>query len=375
MYKLKFIALKELYHILRDSRSLTIAIIMPIMMTFLYGYAVNLDVNNIVISVIDYDQSFESHELIDRFYESTYFSKPQTPVDATNPQEILRTSDANAVLIIKPGFGKAVGEIRRGEKELKPFSLGMIIDGSDNNLSAAVQNYSNFLVNEYIRNLFPPGVKVPGINISREILYNPDLKSAYFFVPGLVAIVLLMISALLTSITIAREKETGTMEQLLTAPVSPFQILLGKILPYVFLALLDGVLVLMFAKILFDVPFAGSKLLLLGFGLIYVATSLSIGILISSLVKTQQVAMMFAVTVTVLPSVMLSGFIFAIRNMPLPLQLLTYVIPARYFIVIIRGILLKGAGFEVLASQGLYLIILMTVLIFIAAKNFKTRVD
>jgi len=375
MYKIRFIALKELYHILRDARSLTIAIIMPIMMTFLYGYAVNLDVNNIVISVVDYDQSFESHELIDRFYESTYFSKPQTPVNATNPKEILRTSDANAVLIVKPGFGKAVSEIRRGEKKLKPFSLGMIIDGSDNNLSAAVQNYSNFLVNEYVQSLLPPEVKVPGINISREILYNPDLKSANFFVPGLVAIVLLMISALLTSITIAREKETGTMEQLLTAPVSSFQILLGKIIPYIFLALLDGVLVLMFAKILFDVPFVGSKLLLLGFGMIYVATALSIGILISSLVKTQQVAMMFAITATVLPSVMLSGFIFAIRNMPVFLQLLSVIIPAKYFIVIIRGILLKGAGFKILALQGIYLIILMAILIFIAAKNFKTRVD
>jgi ABC-2 type transport system permease protein len=209
--------------------------------------------------------------------------------------------------------------------------------------------------------------------VSLQILYNPDLESSHFFVPALVAVILLMISALLTSITIAREKETGTLEQLLTAPVRPHQILLGKIIPYVGLAFLDGILVLVFAWILFGIPFQGSRILLLGFGLIYVATSLSLGILISSLARTQQVAMMLALTLTMLPSVMLSGFVFAIKNMPPPLQYLSYIVPARYFVTIVRGVMLKGAGLEILAVEGLYLIVLMAVLLTIATLRFSTR--
>ena len=367
MQRLRFIAQKEFYHILRDARSLTIVLIMPVMMTFLYGYAINMDIENVVISIIDFDQTVESRELTRQFYSSTYFSKTDTEVDYFDPGGILRSGQAQAVLVIKRDFGKA---LQKGEL----FSLGLFVDGSDNNMSAAVQNYSNHLLQQFLIARLDPNVHLPGITISPRVLYNPDLKSSHFFVPALVAIILLMISALLTSVTIAREKETGTMEQLLTAPVKPIEILLGKILPYVVVALLDGILVLVFAKVIFDVPFVGSHLLLLGFGLIYISTSLSIGILISSLVKTQQVAMMFAAMTTMLPSVMLSGFIFAIKNMPVALQMLSYIIPAKYFVIIIRGIMLKGAGLSVLAGQGLSLILLMAIIMAVASRKFSTRV-
>lgn len=367
MRKVKFIAIKEFYHILRDPKSLVIAIVMPIMMTFLYGYAINLDIKQITISVIDYDKSIESNELVDAFYASTYFSRPETSVSEYDPEAFFRSSKSSAILYIHPGFSEA---LHKGTR----FELGMTIDGSDNNLSAAVKNYSQALLNQYVLAHLPNGLQVPIVNIAIQNLYNPDLKSSHFFVPGLVAVILMMISALLTSITIAREKETGTMEQLLTAPVSPRQILLGKIIPYVALALLDGFLVLVFAKLLFDIPFVGSQLLLLVFGLIYVATALALGILISAVTKTQQVAMMLAQMTTFLPAVMLSGFIFAIKNMPVPLQLLSNVFPAKFFVKIMRGITLKGAGVEILATQGLYLILLMVILMFIASKKFSTRI-
>ncbi len=367
MRRLRFIAQKEFYHVLRDARSLTIVILMPIMMTFLYGYAINMDIENIVISIVDYDRTLESRELAQRLYNSKYFSRPNETVDYHDPDQILRSGQTQAVLVIKPGFAKA---LHRGES----FALGLVVDGSDNNTSAAVQNYSNQMLQQFLVNRLDPNTRIQGITISPQILYNPDLKSAHFFVPALVAIVLLMISALLTSLTIAREKETGTLEQLLTAPVKPIEILLGKILPYVVIAFLDGILVLIFAKVIFGVPFVGSHLLLLGFGLIYVSTSLSIGILISSLVKTQQVAGMFAVMTTMLPSVMLSGFIFAIKNMPTALQLLSYIVPAKYFVTIIRGIMLKGAGLSLLAGQGLSLLLLMAVMILVASRKFSTRV-
>jgi ABC-2 type transport system permease protein len=367
MRRILFVAEKELHHIFRDPRSLTVALVMPIMMTFLYGYAVNMDIENIALAIVDRDGSAESRALSDRFYQSTYFTPPDQIVDPNDPDGILREGAANAVLTIPGGFGESV--VRR-----EPVALGLIIDGSDNSLGTAVKAYADAVVNKYLLSTMPVGFRPPAVDLSIQVLYNPDLKSSHFFVPGLVAIILMMISALLTSITIAREKETGTMEQLLVAPVRPLEILAGKILPYIFLALLDGILVLVFAKFLFGVPFTGSKLLLLGFGLIYIITSLAIGILISSLVRTQQLAMMMALMTTMLPSVMLSGYIFAIKNMPPFLQVVSRIVPAQYFLKIIRGIMLKGAAFEVLITQALFLVALAVVMIVVAIKKFNTRI-
>ena len=368
MSKIRFIALKEVYHILRDPRSLTIAILMPILMTFLYGYAISLDINNIILAVVDFDDSVKSRELIDDFYRSPYFSPPEEPVDQRDPEGVLRDGDASAVLIIEHGFVAAL----EGSRD---FQLSVIVDGSDNNLAAAVQNYSSSVISGFAKRRLPPNMMLPTVNLSLRFLYSPDLESSHFFVPGLVAVILLMVSALLTSITIAREKETGTLEQLMTASVRPYQILFGKVIPYIGLTFLDGVLVLVFAWLLFGIPFQGSRILLLGFGLIYVATSLSFGILISSLVQTQQLAMMLALTLTMLPSVMLSGFVFAIKNMPSLLQYLSFIVPARYFVTIVRGVMLKGAGLEILAVEGLCLCGLMVILLTAAALRFSARTE
>jgi len=367
VHKIRFIALKEMYHILRDFRSLMIVLAMPIMMTFLYGFAINMDIENITISIVDLDKSAESRDLADRFYKSAYFSMSEKTPDFNDPEQLLRSGAATAILIIRPGFGEA---LNRQEK----FQLGMTVDGTDASLATAVQSYSDAVLAQYLIHRLPEGFQPPGVTISRQVLYNPDLESAHFFVPGLVAIILMMISALLTSITIAREKETGTMEQLLTAPVKPYQIMLGKLLPYIFIAFIDGILVLAFAELVFDVPFHGSYLLLFLFGFIYVATALSIGILISSVVKTQQVAMMIALVSTLLPSVMLSGFIFAIKNMPFVLQMVSKLVAATWFIRIIRGVMLKATGFETLLAPGAALIGLMVILLTLATQRFKTRI-
>ena len=367
MRKIHFIARKEMYHILRDPRSLAIVLAMPVLMTFLYGFAINMDIENIKLAVLDYDQTTQSHEAVEAFYASTYFSPPEAAVDPADPEKILRAARAHAVLVIQPGYGKAVQTGRE-------FTLGMYVDGADNTIAAAVQNYSQGVLRTELRSQLPAGQELAGIQISQQVLYNPDLKSSQFFVPGLIALILVMISALLTSITIAREKETGTMEQLLTAPVTPVQILIGKILPYIAIALIDGLLIVVLARLLFDVPFVGSHLLMLGLSLIYIGASLALGILISSLVTTQQVAMMMALVTTMLPSVMLSGFIFAIENMPVVLKGISHIVPARYFVTIIRGVMLKGADIEVLVPQAGALLLLMLVLLTIAAKKFQIRV-
>jgi ABC-2 type transport system permease protein len=365
--KIKFIARKELYHILRDPRSLLIVFAMPVMMTFLYGYAINMDIEHVTLAIVDQDNTTSSRELAGRFYNSSYFNRPAVEPNLADIPQLFRSNRASAVLVIKPGFG---GAMTRRDK----FDLGLLIDGADASLGAAVQAYSTALVNQYMAFKLPVGTSIPGVYISQQVLYNPDLKSSHFFVPGLLGVILMTISALLTSITIAREKETGTLEQLLTAPVTPREILIGKLLPYVVIAFLDGALIVTFATLLFDVPFVGSHLLLVLFGFFYIATALSMGILISSVTKTQQVAMMLAQTTTLLPAVMLSGFIFAIRNMPPVLQGVSHIVPARYFVKIIRGIMLKGAGIDVLFTQALALIGLMLLFMFIAAKKFSTRI-
>ena len=367
MHRIRFIAQKEIYHILRDYRSLVIVLFMPIMMIYLYGYAINMDIEHITLAVVDFDHTLESRQFAERFYDSPYFNAPRKAVDLNDPEQLLRSGEAAAVLYIPVGFGKALAI---GKK----FELGMTVDGTDGTLASAVQAYSNGVLFQYLKDRLPPGYKLPGVTISQQVLYNPDLKSSHFLVPGLVAMILMMISALLTSMTIAREKESGTMEQLLTSPVKPSEVLIGKLLPYVVIAFLDGVIVLLFARLVFGVPFVGSHALLLFFGLIFVTTALSIGILISSIVNTLQEATMLAQLITLLPSVMLSGLIFAIKNMPVVLQVISNIVPAKFFVIIIRGIMLKGSGFAVLAPQAAALILLMAVLMFVAAKKFKTRV-
>jgi ABC-2 type transport system permease protein len=367
VHRIRFIAQKEVYHILRDPRSLLIVIAMPIMMVFLYGFAINMDIEHVTLGVADFDHTLESRQLTERFYRSAHFDAPRTEVDLNDPEQLLRAGNAAAVLYIPVGFGKALA---RNET----FELGMTVDGSDANLGLAVQAFANGVLFEFMKDRLPPGFEIPGVTISQQVMYNPDLKSSHFLVPGLVAIILMMISALMTSMTIAREKESGTMEQLLTTPVKPSEVLIGKLLPYVVIAFVDGILVLLFARLVFGVPFAGSHTLLLFFGLIYVSTALSIGILVSSIVNTLQEATMLAQLTTLLPAVMLSGFIFAIKNMPFVLKAISLLIPARYFNIIIRGIMLKGTGFAILAPQVGALILLMAVLMTVAAKKFKTRV-
>ncbi len=368
MHKIRFIAQKELYHILRDFRSLIIIFVMPIMMTFLYGYAINMDIEHIPLAVVDRDQTEDSRAFIERFYASNYFFPPSEQANFFDPQHLLRGGHAAAVLIIRPGFSEA---LRGG----RPYELGLQIDGSEVSQAGAVVAYANALLSQFLRDkVLAPGAIMPGVTISQQVMYNPDLQSSHFFVPGIVAVILLMISALLTSITIAREKETGTMEQLLTAPVTPAQILIGKLIPYIVIAFLDGLLVLAFAKVLFAVPFVGSFWLLIALEMIYVATALSIGILISTMVPTQQLAMQFALLITMLPSIMLSGFIFAVKNMPIPLQIASKIVPATYFLNIVRGIMLKGSGLEILAPQAGYLLILMVIFLTIAVRRFNTRI-
>jgi ABC-2 type transport system permease protein len=367
MHSIRYIALKEIRHILRDPKSLMIAILMPLLMILLYGYAINLDIKNIRLAIIDYDRTSESRELASRFYNSGYFIQPDAVPTLSDPETVLRRSQAHAILAIRPGFGEALDTG-------KPFELGLVLDGADANTATAAASYAEIVLQSVLEDRLPPGFEVPGVRLSQQVLYNPDLKSSHFFVLGLIAVILMLVSALLTSLTIAREKETGTLEQLLTAPVKPRQIIIGKIIPYIGLAGIDGLIVWGFAVFHFGVPMAGSMALLAFFAVIFIVAALSIGILVSTVAKTQQVAMTITLTVTMMPSVLLSGFAFEIKNMPRLLQMITLIVPARYFIAIIRGVMLKDSGLTTLWPQAVGLAAISLALLSLAARRFNVRI-
>jgi len=338
---------KEFIHIIRDSRSLAIVILMPILMIILYGNAVRLDIKEIKFGVIDYDNSQKSRELIDKFIYSGYFKLVPIPQDRGEIQNIFKNRRVKSVLIVPTNFSKDL-------LTKSSIPVQVIVDGSNSNTASVIINYTKMILTTYSLTSNFKVLKLP-LFVEARIWYNPELKSVNFIVPGLIAIILMMICALLTSVTIAREKETGTMEQILVSPIKPFEIVLGKVIPYVFIAFIDGAIVMIMARFGFDVPIKGNIVLLAFFSLFYLYASLSIGLFISTQAKSQLVAMMVALLATILPSVLLSGFIFPIRSMPVFLKVITYLVPAKYFLIIIRGIVSKGIGFSIRLCWELFL--------------------
>ncbi len=353
--RVRAVAMKEMQHILRDPRTLTILVLMPLLQLIIFGYALNMELRQVPIVIVDKAMNPESRRVTESFDNTRYFSQKQVPGAELDPEAVLRSSQAQAVLIIDKDFG-------RTERKLL-----LLVDASDPNNAQLIQAYAQGIVQSLASTASAP------IRLIPLVMFNPDLKSAYFFVPGLIAMILVMICALLTSISITREKELGTLEQILVSPVSAIEILLGKILPYIFLALLDGFLILMVGMLLFHVPFLGNALIFLAFTFLYVVTALCLGLLISTVAKTQQAAMMMAMAATLLPTLMLSGFMFPIASMPLILQKLTYIVPAKYFLQIIRGIMLKGNGISELWSAGLSLAGMSFFILVLAVKRFSLR--
>ena len=355
---------KEFIHISRDYRTLVIVVAMPMLMLFLYGFALNMEIQNIDLLVADKNGSPESRDLIRQFSGSDYF----TVIPYTGPlsaiERIFEYRDAHAVLIIPQDYAEKL------QRRLLP-DVQVIVDATDSNKAQMIRNYVNIIIQT--RNV--ENGLTPPFDIKPTIWYNPSLKSSYFFVPGLSALILIMISALLTSIAIVREKETGTMEQILVSPVRPVEIIIGKVVPYMFLAFLDLVIILVVARFVYKVPVVGNLGFLLVSCLIFILVALSLGLLISTKAQTQQVAMMMALVATLLPTVMLSGFIFPLSSLPTPLWLLSHIVPASYFMVVIRGIMLKGNVLKQLFPQIATLVAFSVVLLTISIKKFKTTIE
>ena len=354
---------KEFIHIRRDPRSLIILLLMPLLMMFIFGYAINMDLKHVRIAICDLNRTPASRELTEKLRMSPYFNIVTYYNSPSKTESLFKNRLVRAAIIIPSSFDKTHVRSRFA-------SIGVVTDGTDANSATLVQNY---LYGLFMGKSLSSATSGTPVSVQSRILYNPDMTSSHFVVPGLVALLLIMIGALLTSVTISREKETGTMEQILVSPIRPYEVIIGKAIPYLVLSFTIAVFILLFGHIWFKVPMLGAWGYLLLFCIFYVFTALAIGLLISTVVATQQVAMMMSLVMTMLPSVMLSGFIFPVASMPKPLQVVSQIIPATHFLKIIRGIMLKGNGpmeiwpsVAAMSAVGLFFILL-------AVKRFKLK--
>jgi ABC-2 type transport system permease protein len=335
--RVRAIVLKEFRHIMRDWQTLMIVLLMPIVMMFLYGYALTLDVSELPVMVEVPVPTAETRSIVEAIDAATLFHVEEIVKVSRDPLELFRTRGIRALFRFSPTFAS---DLRNGGDAAR---VQVLIDGSDPNVGTLLKEAVGVVVQTAA--LRALNIEAPAtITVDSHVLYNPHQRSSLYFVPGLMAIILLMISALLTSLTITREKELGTLEQLLVSPLRPVEIVIGKIVPYVALAATDGALILVVGWLAFGVAVKGSLLFLSLASLVYILTSLAIGLLCSMIARTQQQAMLMVLPLTVLPSIILSGFIFPVASLPSVLQWITRLVPATYFLEIVRGVMIKGIG-------------------------------
>jgi len=344
------VARKEVRQLRRDTRSLILAFLLPVFLLILFGYAITWDVDDISTGIVDQDRSARSRELLEAFRSSGYFT---LVAHLERPADIAGHLDRKTIqigLVFPPDFAADLDAGRTAR-------LQAIVDGSDANTATIILAYAQAVVSRYSTQIqLQGGPFIPPIVAQSRIWYNEDLTSRNMIVPGLVAVIMMIIAAMLTSLTIAREWERGTMEQLAATPVSRVEVVFGKLLPYLAIGLIDVVVCSLLGVVLFGVPFRGSPLLLMVLSFFFISGALGLGMFISAVAKSQLLATQIGMVATFLPAYLLSGYMFAIDVMPAPLRLLSFLVPARYFLVVTRGIFLKGVGVDVLFVQGLLMI-------------------
>lgn len=356
---------KEFLHIFRDWRTMIVLFGMPVAQLLLFGYVVTNEIKDAPAVVVDPSYDTYSKEITERLFSSGYFIADRTIRNTEEMEDIFKEGKVKLVVV----FPKEMAEKSVNQKKA---TIQVITDASEPNTASILASYAENVVLKYAMTLNKSGM---GIHIEPGMIYNPSLKGVYLFVPGLIAMLLMLISALLTSITITREKELGNMEILLVSPLKPVQIIIGKVLPYLLLSFLSAVMIILSGNLVFDVPVTGSVTLLLAETLLFILLALSVGIFISAVTQSQQTAMMISMVALMLPTILLSGFVFPIENMPSVLQWLCHAMPPKYFITIVRGIMLKGNGLDVLWDETLILGAMTLFFIFLSMKKFKIRME
>ena len=390
---IRSIIVKEFRHLLRDRRVRGVLFGSPILMLLLFGYAVNTDVKNIRMAVFDDDRTSLSRDLTERFTASGYFI-PVAHVPAG--RDLVRLMDSGALdmfIHIERGFKK---KLQTGQES----NLQVIIDGMDSSRASVIISYVNEIITSYSQGIFNDRIRVQmmqrtfsggdgeidpaapqrgarikkTIGIRERFFFNPDLRSRNFFLPGVLGLVIALVMVMLTSMSIVKERETGTIEQIIVSPVRSYEFILGKTIPFIIIGFFDLIIISSITILWFNVPFNGNFLFLLGTGLLYTLSTLAQGLYISTVSKTQQQAMVSTFLV-LLPSIMLSGFVFPIDSMPLPVQLATYLNPLRYYIAILRGVFLKGVGVAALWREIIPLAVIGVTILILSARRFARRLE
>ncbi|UCC71457.1 MAG: ABC transporter permease [Gemmatimonadota bacterium] len=363
------IARKEAIQLRRDPRSLIMAFLLPVALLLFFGYAISYDVNNIEMAVVDESGSERSRALVHAFESSGYFDIVEYPARYADVDDLLQRAKVRVVMVIPPRFDR---ELAAG----RDAAVQLLLDGSDANTATIAQNYAAAIVIRYSSDVLLHARRfVLPVEAETRVWYNETLESRNMIVPGLVAVIMSIIAAMLTALTIAREWERGTMEQLAATPVHRLDVVIGKLLPYVGIGLFDVALAIVAGLLIFGVPLRGNILLLAGLTLLFLLGALSFGMFISAAVKSQVLATQVAIQTTYLPAILLSGFIFSISTMPIALRAVTYAVPARYYVTVTKGIFLKGVGPEVLWVEALAMIIFAAAGLTLAIRSFRKELE
>jgi ABC-2 type transport system permease protein len=368
MKQLKSFIRKEFYHIFRDMRTMLILFGIPVTQLLIFGTVIKNEISNVPIAIFDQSKDDVTAVISAKLLSSGYFLLDENLESTADIDKIFRKGHVKQVVIFENNFGEKLQ--REGIAGVQ-----LIADASDPNMARLVTSYTAGIINDHIRKMNPDAQMPLQITPEVRMYFNEEMKSAYQFVPGTMALILMLVSALMTSISITREKETGTMEILLASPLRPVQIIAGKVLPYLLLSVANAFIIVLMGKLVFGVPVKGSFILLMLETILFIMMALCLGILISTVAKNQMVAMFISLIALMLPTIILSGFIFPIENMPSVLQVLSHIMPAKYFITIIRTIMLKGAGFLYIWKETLILAGMTLFFVAVSVRKFKVRLE
>lgn len=365
---MKGFIIKEFYHIFRDIRSMVILFGMPVIQVLLFGFALSTEVKNAPVAIIDHSNDQVTRAITSKLLSSGFFILSDRVPGEGHIEEVFRHGNVKEVIIFESDFASKLEKDRHA-------GIQVIADASNPNTANLLVSYTSAIINDYQQE-YLKGISLPvTVSAQTQMMYNPALKSVFMFVPGVITILLMLITAMMTSISIARENELGTMEILLVSPLRPMQIIAGKVLPYVLLAFSNAVIILLLSYFVLGMPVKGNLLLLLSESLLFIVMALSLGIFISTVSNSQQMAMMLSMFALMLPTILLSGFIFPIENMPVALQILSYIMPPRWFIIIIKSIMIKGLGFQYIWKETLIIAGMAVFFIVLSIKKFKIRLE
>ena len=361
---------KEFYHIFRDRWTTIILLVLPILMIILFGYGITTEIRNTKFAVYDPSRDAASQGIVDKLETSEYFSLDRYITSAKEIEHVFREGEVGLVVVFGENFYESL--LHSGDAKIQ-----IIADGTDPNTASVLTSYATVLISTYQQELIGANAGTIPYQIKPEVrlLYNPSMKSAYNIVPGVMGMILMLICGLMTSVSIAREKELGTMEVLLVSPMKPMHIILSKLVPYFTISIINYITILLLSVFVLKVPIAGSLVLLTALSLLFIFVSLSLGILISTMVEKQIVALLISGMMLLLPAVFLSGLMFPIESMPVVLQWISHILPVKWFIIAVKSVMIKGLGISSILREVLILIGMGAIILTVSIKKFKYRLE